>query len=457
MLDELDRPMEPVVANAKPMRHDGTGWASRFDNATSLTPVLTPMTVSGLTARGMAEAEKVLAPYGIVPIAGGKLFKTPPGMDTKPTFVAGGPVGVQLASGDVDWTSTGTVTYVDEEQSKLLAFGHSFQGGGQFPLPMCGAYVHTFVASKQRSFKLSSPLALGGTIQQDRQAGIVGEIGEAPVMIPVKVRIRAAGSGRDQTWNFKVAQHPFFAGFIIHNMASGLFEATEEWTTEHTQRMRVSIDIKGYGRFEIADTNAAFGAYSSAGLGLVGTLMNNPFEKLEITNVDYDVQIVHKPSTVTMTGCWLDRTELTAGDTVKVTCEFKREREAPFTHSFDYVVPASITPGEHRITVMNGGATQPNAPTPKDVKGMLAALTEVYRYDNTSLAVVWDQGDTVVEVGDSPFADLPPSAIGTLLPGTGVGGPTATRSTRKSEPIAFTHIARGSKTIALMVREKKAD
>ncbi|MBI2298573.1 MAG: hypothetical protein HYU66_06405 [Armatimonadetes bacterium] len=99
-----------------------------------LTPVATPLFVSGLGVGGMKWLDGFLAPYNIVPLQGGAA-QVPE--DTPAELVPGAAVAVTIGSGDIDLTAIGTVTYVDGDT--VLAFGHPFFGFGAVDIPMATA------------------------------------------------------------------------------------------------------------------------------------------------------------------------------------------------------------------------------------------------------------------------------------------------------------------------------
>ena len=86
----------------------------------------------------------------------------------------GSAIGVELVRGDMSTVATGTVTYVDGRS--VLAFGHPLFGIGEVYLPMVDAQIHAFLPSLAQSFKMSSPLNEVGTLVQDRQSCIIGDL-----------------------------------------------------------------------------------------------------------------------------------------------------------------------------------------------------------------------------------------------------------------------------------------
>ena len=96
-------------------------------------------------------------------------------------------MAIQLVSGDLDMSAVGTVTYIDG--SKVLAFGHPLYNLGAVDYAMAKAKVITVVPSLISSFKLAASDSLVGKFTQDRSAGLLGELGKVPRLVPVNIRM----------------------------------------------------------------------------------------------------------------------------------------------------------------------------------------------------------------------------------------------------------------------------
>ena len=136
-----------------------------------------------------AELAEELRPTGLVPLqaGGGRSAGPPAAGHVEP----GSAIGVELVRGDMSTVGTGTVTYVDG--SDVLAFGHPMFGIGEVYLPLVDAEIHAFLPSLSQSFKMSSPLHEVGTLVQDRQSCIIGDLDARTTMMPVDVRVAGPG------------------------------------------------------------------------------------------------------------------------------------------------------------------------------------------------------------------------------------------------------------------------
>jgi len=141
---------------------------------------------SNLTAKGMT----VVRTGGFVS-AGTSTFAT--------DLVPGAAIGALATRGDMWVGGLGTVTYADGPE--VLAFGHPSDWAGATSLYMTNAWITGVWPSLYVPTKLGYPSAIRGTITQDRNAGIMGEIGSLPAEAPVTADVTDADTGRTATSN----------------------------------------------------------------------------------------------------------------------------------------------------------------------------------------------------------------------------------------------------------------
>jgi hypothetical protein len=130
------------------------------------------------------------AGYRVVPApAGGATSGFDPGWSTPLT--GGSSVGTPFARGDFWVGSAGTVTYVNG--AKVLAYGHPLGWLGSTDIYLTNAWVSGVWADTLEPYKLMEITALQGRLVQDRNSGIAGIIGAAPVDTPVTASVTVNG------------------------------------------------------------------------------------------------------------------------------------------------------------------------------------------------------------------------------------------------------------------------
>jgi hypothetical protein len=103
------------------------------------------------------------------------------------TLAPGAGIGVLATRGDMWVGSVGTVTYADGDT--ILAFGHPAYWTGPSSLYMTNVWITGVWPSLEQPTKVAYPTAIRGTITQDRNAGVMGEVGDPPAEAPVTAEI----------------------------------------------------------------------------------------------------------------------------------------------------------------------------------------------------------------------------------------------------------------------------
>ena len=206
--------------------------------------ISTPITFAGISQSTLDIFAPELTRAGILPVAA---FGSSSKVDSikkanESTLVGGDSVIVQLARGDISIGAAGTVTLRDGE--KIYAFGHPFFSLGSTELPMNESHVVTVVPNTNNSFKLAVADATVGALTQDRATGIFGRLGQAPRMLPVKIKVTNS-RGRSEEINFESAIDDFLTPLIMNIGAQNTIQANERGIGEMTIDVQGEIAVRG--------------------------------------------------------------------------------------------------------------------------------------------------------------------------------------------------------------------
>src|SRR6266550_7362077 len=180
-----------------------------------MVPIATPMVFGGITQESLAMFAPQLTVNGLLPVsgAGGSANITPLGTANEKTLTPGTSISVQLVRGDYSIAAAGTVTFRDGNH--IYAFGHPFLSLGASDMPMSETAVVTVIPNVNNSFKLSVPGAMMGSISQDRASGVFGQLGQAPKMIPVKIKLHTSRD-RSETYSYEIANDSFLTPLLLN-------------------------------------------------------------------------------------------------------------------------------------------------------------------------------------------------------------------------------------------------
>ena len=166
----------------------------RSQDAPVFKQLRTPLGVDGLAGGNRLRlARKRLGMRRLHPMAIGAA-----GPNTDQTeVVPGGNVAASVSYGDVTVAGVGTVTAVCGTQ--VLAFGHPMNDTGPATLTLHGADALFIQPDPTAPFKVANITAPAGTVDQDRLAGLHGELGAAPKTAQITSYVESAGRSRTGT------------------------------------------------------------------------------------------------------------------------------------------------------------------------------------------------------------------------------------------------------------------
>ncbi|MBM3331182.1 hypothetical protein FJY68_04930 [candidate division WOR-3 bacterium] len=318
-----------------------------------------PVVMSGFTPALAALVGPELMKFGFTPVAATGTTSAESG-DT-PELVPGSAVGIALIDGDVRVSGIGTVTCRDG--NRILAFGHPMVQAGSVRLPMVGGRIHSVVASVASSFKLFSPTAPLGTINQDRLAGVGGSLGPVPEMLPVTA-VMSSPSGLD-TYRFRIAELEDLAPMLIATgLASAIYQ-TEGNLEEATLTSRMTVRFSPTGtpnhdpqlpssplviEHRFSGVNPAAGLYRSAGNELE-VLFANRFLSAPIEAVEFALGFSPGRDLVYLLSARPQTTSVRPGDSLRVTLGLRDYRGADSEIVITVGIPEPTPEGNLRIVI----------------------------------------------------------------------------------------------------------
>lgn len=345
------------VASSVSIDADGAHSAAVDKGVLYMQPLMTPLMVSGMSPRGIAALADILRPYGIQPTAGPGGGESVQGLDVD--LVPGAAIGMSLASGDIDMTGIGTVTYRRGE--RLVAFGHPMLSIGAVDAPMTTAYVDDVLSSYQVSTKMASPIRTVGRIFQDRPWCIAGRMSDKAATIPVTVDVDDQSTHRARTYKIDVINHPLLASRLITLVVGEAIFETHPTPGDSTANVSYEVVADQVGK--ITRSNVFFDPVSvdSASVTDIGSLLqilsSNRFYPLDIRSVNVKVRIVDKRDTATIDRIFVKEGEFEPGETVDVGVVLRPYKKDRVTKTLSIKIPATAPDGKLLLTVRGGATT----------------------------------------------------------------------------------------------------
>jgi len=261
-------------------------------------PCMTPLIVSGLSDMAYDKLSEFVAenlPYL-------ELQQGPGGGNADGTPIHLGPVelepgasvGGQLASGDIDLTAIGTLTWVGDDGS-FAAFGHPFLGTGVANMPFVTSRVLYTMPSEAQSFKMGESIEIVGTITQDRLTAVAGYFGQAPEMVDINLKVIDRDIDRTRRFSTSVMQDEQWLPILAYiTPMQGLSYATDR-QGGGTCIVKWSVDVEEFDK-PIARENLYWSSMSTSdGLFELYEILNiltagNMFGEVTINSIDVEVE-----------------------------------------------------------------------------------------------------------------------------------------------------------------------
>ncbi len=359
-----------------------------------LTPVSTPLLMGGMAAGSIEFAGDLLAPLGLVPLAGGGAGA--PEADAPTRFVDGGAVGVQLVRGDMSAMGLGTVTRV--EGDRLVAFGHPMMNAGVTAMPTAVGRVLWFLASQARSFKLGMPVRSMGAMVNDRQASIVvSQTAKAPI-IPVTVAIEGVPGAPDTHWNFELAHEKFTTPSLIAVALGNALQTTAAERQDVTWRAESRVKIQGQRELLIDDFGVSVGGtpdereFSRSGLvDAIGSVFSNPWEPAFVERVDVRVNFEYRRDLLRLRGAELLTPEVEPGERARVRLTLLPYEGEPVLRTVTFQVPKHLAGKSVKLQIEPGYAVAREKAPPESLTELVDGFRNPH-YPPQAVVVSYEVG-----------------------------------------------------------------
>ncbi|MCX6646709.1 MAG: hypothetical protein NTY09_10180 [bacterium] len=279
------------------------------DETLIMKPCATPLIVSGLSQRGfdsLNEFAKDKLPYmELVQGPGSSMEDGVPTMLGPVNLEGGASIGAQLATGDLDLTAVGTLTWVGDD-GRFLAFGHPFLSDGETNLPFITTEILFTMPAMDRSYKMGQPLEVVGTVTQDRLSCIAGQLGMVPDLVDFHMQVVDRDIDRTRNFDYSVINKEDWLPMLGMMLPmEGLVFGSDR---SGPGTVKVGFSIYGEGlenpitRENLVwgdyDTSMALGEFMQA-LSMLTT--GNSYREIKLTRVEINVEITSARQTMDIT------------------------------------------------------------------------------------------------------------------------------------------------------------
>lgn len=271
------------------------------------------------------------------------------------SFEPGSAIGIQLARGDVNMTTLGTLTHRSDR--RILALAHPFLKKGNVSFLMTGAYIHHSFASVQMPFKIGIPTEMIGIITQDREKGLSGELGRFPEMIPVQIDVLDRNLQVTRNINFQIVRDPSVFVMVLESTLIQALEGVIDRSGPGTALMGISIDCANqqgekynfrrenlfYSRADIIQT------LITELTNLMDMVTESDIEEVMPTRLLLKIEVEKKRRTLSIEKVEVKNASVSSGGVLDVEVTMHPFREKKFVRKVKIPIPHDI--GKENLTL----------------------------------------------------------------------------------------------------------
>ena len=316
---------------------------------------------SGFGAQGLKMLQSKMSPLGIQVDYDNTWDNGVSIMSVRPNAVLqpGSPVGVAMSIGDFTFGSMGTVTAVDG--NRVLAFGHSYTHRGNVNYFMTDADVISTIHGPTSGMKLGNVQGIIGRVNQDRQDGIGGILGQFPQTVPVIVTVHDKDTGREITYNTMVAYDEEVLAALAPVVVYSSINTTLDRQDASTASLQFSLR-SSYGKDGLISRRNMF--YDDGDVAkvavtelndILAVILGNKEKEADMLDLKVDVTIDKGRKTATLVSAVPSKQEVVPGEEITFDTTIKPYRGEKIKLSVPYKVPEHQQPGQLALDVHGGG------------------------------------------------------------------------------------------------------
>lgn len=441
----------------------GPGALSPAAGGARMIDIATPVSFGGFSRATLEAFAPQLRTLGLEPSQGITAgARIEPAMGNPADLKPGSMISVQLMAGDLSVGADGTVTYIDG--TRVYAFGHRFLDIGATALPFARADVVALLPSVNTSFKLSTAREWMGTISQDGNTAVAGELGKRAALVPVSIAVSRGGRPIEK-YRMQMVNDPLLSPLLIQMAVYSTIDATERTVGASSLRVTGEVEFQeGPAPLKLnnmfaADNGSAMLVSLSTAIP-VAYVMQSGFDALRLKKVALQVEAFDQKKQLTIDGVSVSRSEVRPGEKVQIKVVLAGENGSEIIRQAEYQVPLGAEPGTLYFTVADGNTAnladfrQILTASPRSAGQLVSTVNSLH--PNTKAYIrVW-RADPAFQLEGADLPDPPPS-VSLILAGSqaSLAGVTQTRNSKVAgmEIEVGDMVVSGVKTVQVEIKE----
>jgi hypothetical protein len=386
----------------------------------ALAPMGSLLEVQGFSQRSMERLRQAFKPLGLEPVR--STMRAAPVRARMPHLEPGAAVGVQMLAGDLDVSSTGTLTWLDGK--RFLAFGHSMAELGDVSIPATAAYVQDILPSYSSSFKFASQIGVIGELSSDRLYAVGGFLGRSVPMIPVQLHLDDASRNVHHTYHLRAISHPTLSPLVMTQAALEALSTTVPDQTETAARLSIDLHPVGHDPIHVEQMCSGLGVDTLVGAqmeSIISGVTHNEFGRVALSSADVRIEVLPGRHSATIQQIYTGQQMYHAGENVDVHVVLKPFGQPSIERVVNVPLPPDLEKGTVSIGVCGGADVaalrkklNQTKPDPENLDQYLRNVAEEER--NQQLIVQLGFTSAAAHIGQDRYGFLP-QALRETLPG----------------------------------------
>jgi len=436
--------------------------ASVASGEARMVDIATPISFGGFSQATLDAFAPQLRALGLEPlqaVAGGG---RPTAMGNPADVKPGSMISIELMSGDLSMGADCTVTYIDA--GHIYACGHRFLDVGATAMPFAHAEVITLMPNLNTSFKLSQAKEWMGTINQDLNTAVSGELGKRAPMAPVTMSVWR-GARQVEAYQAQMVDDPLLSPLLLQMAVYSAIDATERTVGASSLRVTGQVEFQNapapirLDNIFSADNGSAVQVSLAAAIPLA-YIMQSGFDSLRLKKVELRIEVSDQKKQLEIDGLTLSKRDVRPGEKLQLGVSLVGANGVETTRKLEYEVPIGAEPGPLYFTAADANTTNltdfralltSNPHTP----AQLITTVNSLHPNNKAYVRVW-RADPSFQLEGAEMPD-PPASVALILAGSqsSVAGITQTRNAKigEMEIDGGDVVISGVKTIQVEVKE----
>ncbi len=278
-----------------------------------------------------------------------------PANDSADTFEPGSALGIQLARGDINMTTLGTMTH--RSGHRILALAHPFLKKGPVSFLLTGAYIHHSFSSVQMPFKIGAPAEMLGIITQDREKGLSGEVGRFPELVPVQIDVMDKNLQISRSINYQIVRDPSVFVMVLESTLIQALEGVIDRAGPGTALLGISLDCSSQNgeKYNFRRENLFYSrsdivqALITEVTSLMDMVTESEYEEVMPNRLLLKIEVERRRRTLSIEKVEIKNSSVSSGGVLDVEVTLRPFREKRFVRKVKLPIPHDI--GRENLTL----------------------------------------------------------------------------------------------------------